>query len=163
MVKTTFICGFWVNHLKIHVPFQRMFSQQISDDFQRFRQCLGQRSHGRALCFSVQNGGTSRQTFSPKPQLPRQIFLHHVIWKFHPEVPISPALGYELVHYLVADGQDFVLAMSQLIDEGRASLWLLSAVERVQLAGHPVERLVGVKKLSQQTRVISLQENRITN
>lgn len=129
------------------MTFQRVLSEQIPDYVQRLRQSPRQRPHGRTFSLPVHDRGAGRQAFRPEPQLARKILLHHVIGEFHPKVPVRPALRYQLVHYLAAYRQHLVLAMAQLIDQRGASLRLLAAVERVQLAGNGVQGFVGVEKL----------------
>lgn len=143
-------------YLQVHVTFQRVLSEQIPDDVQRLRQSPRQRPHGWTFSLPVHDRGSGRQAFRPEPQLARKILLHHVIRKLHPKVPVRPALRYQFVHYLAAYRQHLVLAMAQLIDQRRASFRFLAAVERVQLAGNSVQRFVGVEKLCEQTRVVSL-------
>ena len=139
------------------MTFQRVFSEQIPNNVQRLGQSPGQRPHGRTLGLPVHDRGSSRETLGAEPQLPREILLHHVVRKLHPEVPVRPALWYQLVHYLAAYRQHLVLTVAQLVHQGGASFRLLAAVERVQLAGDRVQSLVRVEKLSEQARVVPLQ------
>lgn len=144
-------------HLQIHVAFERVLSQQVPDNLQRLGESFRQRPHGRALGLSIHDRRASCQALRAEPKLTGQILLHHIIGELYPEVPIGAALGYQLVHDLITDGQHLVLTLSQLIHQRGASLRLLPTIEGVQLAGYRVQGLVGVKELSQQTCVVPLQ------
>ena len=65
-------------------------------------------------------------------------------WKFGPELPAAAGhAGLDLLEHLVADAEQLVLARPQLVDEARAPLGVLPAVEGVQLGGHGVQVQVG--------------------
>ena len=65
-------------------------------------------------------------------------------WEFGPELPAAAGhAGLDLLEHLVADAEQLVLARPQLVDEARAPLGVLPAVEGVQLGGHGVQVQVG--------------------
>lgn len=52
------------------------------------------------------------------------------------------------------------LTGAELVDQQRASLRVLSAVEAVQLSGHLIQLFVGVVELSQELRVCPLRKHK---
>ena len=72
-------------------------------------------------------------------------------WKFGPKLPAPPGHArLDLLEHLVADAEKLVLARPQFVDEARAPLRVLSAVEGVQLGGHGVQVQVGEVEASDQ-------------
>ena len=51
-----------------------------------------------------------------------------------------------------------ILALPEMINEGRASLWILASVEAIQFCCDKVQCLVGIEELGQQRRVVSLED-----
>ena len=146
-------------YLKVGLALERMLAQQVAHVLEGYGEGLGERPHGQALDLAVQDGGARGEALGAEPELAGQVLLHDVVRKLDPEVSVRSGVRYQLVHDLVADGQHTVLTVAQLVHEARAALRLLSAVERVQLRRHAVQRLVGVEELRQQALVLPLRAN----
>ena len=66
------------------------------------------------------------------------------------------------MYYVILLGPFYlILALPQMINEGCASLRILTAVEAIQFCSDEVQCLIGVEELGQQRWVISLEDKKL--
>nr|KAG5705164.1 hypothetical protein BaRGS_030881 [Batillaria attramentaria] len=85
---------------------------------------------------------------SSKPQLTCQVLLHNIVWKLDTEIATGAGKRDRLIHHPLDDGEDFVLAGTQLTDQCLTSLGIFATVEAVQFCCHGVQLFISKVELS---------------